>query len=114
VIYADPARGGAAGITSHVQKLGIADQLKTAIGAVRISGAIQGPAMSTRTGTQLMNAEPFPISESTARLARIAILWRGDEAARRSATADSSRFKAVLAALADVENPARAHLSLLR
>jgi hypothetical protein len=49
-----------------------------------------------------MNAEPFHISESTARLGRIAILWRGDEAARRSATADSSRFKAVFAALADV------------
>jgi len=49
-----------------------------------------------------MSAEPFPISESTARLGRIAILWRGDEAARRSATADNSRFKAVFAALADV------------
>jgi len=49
-----------------------------------------------------MNAEPFPTSESTARLGRIAILWRGDQAARRSATADSSRFKAVFAALADV------------
>ena len=35
-------------------------------------------------------------------LGRIAILWRGDEAARRSATADNSRFKAVFAALADV------------
>src|SRR5262249_21255834 len=50
----------------------------------------------------LMSAERFPISESTARLGRIAILWRGDEAARRSATADNSRFKAVFAALADV------------
>src|SRR5215469_16347823 len=50
----------------------------------------------------LMNAELFPTSESTARLGRIAILWRGDQAARRSATADSSRFKAVFAALADV------------
>src|SRR6516162_10217855 len=50
----------------------------------------------------LMSAEPFPISESTARLGRIAILWRGDEAARRSATADNSRFKAIFAALADV------------
>src|SRR5262249_29998540 len=29
-------------------------------------------------------------------------LWRGDEAARRGATADNSRFKAVFAALADV------------
>jgi hypothetical protein len=35
-------------------------------------------------------------------MGRIAILWRGDEAARRSATADGSRFKAVFAALADV------------
>jgi hypothetical protein len=50
----------------------------------------------------VMNAEPFPISETTARLGRIAILWRGDEAARRSATADNSRFKVVFAALADV------------
>jgi hypothetical protein len=41
-------------------------------------------------------------TESTARLGRVAILWRGDQAARRSATADSSRFKAVFAALADV------------
>jgi len=50
----------------------------------------------------LLSAEPLPISESTARLGRIAILWRGDEAARRSATADNSRLKAVFAALADV------------
>jgi Domain of unknown function (DUF6815) len=49
-----------------------------------------------------MTAEPFLMSESTARLGRIAILWRGDEAARRSATADNSRFKAVFAALGDV------------
>src|SRR5438270_13855286 len=40
--------------------------------------------------------------ESTARLGRIAILWRGDEVARRSANPDTSRFKAVFAALADV------------
>jgi hypothetical protein len=50
----------------------------------------------------LMSAEPFPISDSTAPLGRIAILWRGDEAARGSATADNSRFKPVFAALADV------------
>jgi hypothetical protein len=49
-----------------------------------------------------MNAEPFSMSEPTARLGRIAILWRGDEAARRSATPETSRFKAVFAALADV------------
>ena len=40
--------------------------------------------------------------EHTARLGRIAILWRGDEAARRGASPDASRFKAVFAALADV------------
>src|SRR6476619_6660015 len=44
----------------------------------------------------------FSMSEPTARLGRIAILWRGDEAARRSATPETSRFKAVFAALADV------------
>ena len=40
--------------------------------------------------------------EPTARLGRIAILWRGDEAARRSASPETSRFKAVFAALAKV------------
>src|SRR6266850_2037596 len=50
----------------------------------------------------IMNAEPVSMSEPTARLGRIAILWRGDEAARRSATLDTSRFKAVFAALADM------------
>jgi hypothetical protein len=40
--------------------------------------------------------------EPTARLGRIAILWRGDEAARRSASPETSRFKAVFGALADV------------
>src|ERR1700675_676434 len=50
----------------------------------------------------IMNAEPVSMSEPTARLGHIAILWRGDEAARRSATPDTSRFKAVFAALADV------------
>ena len=40
--------------------------------------------------------------QPTARLGRIAILWRGDEAARRNASAETSRFKAVFAALADV------------
>jgi len=49
-----------------------------------------------------MNAEPFSISRPTARLGRVAILWRGDDAARRSATPDTSRFKTVFAALADV------------
>src|SRR5215469_3619428 len=50
----------------------------------------------------IMSAEPFSISQSTTRLGRIAILWRGDEAARRSARPDTSRFKAVFAALANV------------
>src|SRR5262245_50768318 len=49
-----------------------------------------------------MNAEPFSMSEPRARLGRIVILWRGDEAARRSATPETSRFKAVFAALADI------------
>lgn len=46
--------------------------------------------------------EPFSTSKATASLGRIAILWRGDEAARRSATPETSRFKAIFAALADV------------
>ena len=46
-------------------------------------------------------SEPIA-SEPTARLGRIAILWRGDEAARRSAAPETSRFKAVFAALAEV------------
>ena len=49
-----------------------------------------------------MTAEPFSMSEPPVRLGRIAILWRGDDAARRVATPDTSRFKAVFAALADV------------
>src|SRR4029077_10780265 len=52
--------------------------------------------------------------EPTARLGRIAILWRGDEAARRSATPETSRFKAVFAALADVgvdANPGEAMIN---
>ena len=39
--------------------------------------------------------------ESPARPGRVAILWRGDEAARRSASANTGRFAAVFAALAD-------------
>jgi len=50
-----------------------------------------------------MNAEPFSVSKSTDRLGRIAILWRGDEVARRAAAPDTSRFKAVFAALADID-----------
>ena len=39
--------------------------------------------------------------KSTARLGRVAILWRGDEEARRTAVPENSRFKAVFKALAD-------------
>ena len=45
---------------------------------------------------------PLAMSKPTARLGRIAILWRGDAAARHSATPQTSRFKAIFAALADV------------
>ena len=38
----------------------------------------------------------------TAHLGRIGVLWRGDEATRRSASPETSRFKAVFAAFADV------------
>src|SRR2546429_1451433 len=50
----------------------------------------------------IKNAEPYSMSAPNARLGRIAILWRGDEAARGTANPDTSRFKAVFAALADV------------
>jgi hypothetical protein len=40
--------------------------------------------------------------EPTTRVGRIAILWRGDEMVRRTASPKSSRFSAVFAALADV------------
>lgn len=49
-----------------------------------------------------MNAAPVSISNPRARLGRVAILWRGDDAARRSTTPETSRFKAVFAALAEV------------
>ncbi|HEU5277240.1 MAG TPA: Cj0069 family protein [Xanthobacteraceae bacterium] len=49
-----------------------------------------------------MNAEPLSVSKPTARLGRIAILWRGDEPARRTAASETSRFKAIFAALADI------------
>lgn len=35
------------------------------------------------------------MSEPTARLGRVAILWRGDEAACRGVTLETSRFKAM-------------------
>jgi len=46
--------------------------------------------------------QPAIMSETTAHLGRIAILWRGDEAARRSVTPETSRFKAIFAALANL------------
>ena len=49
-----------------------------------------------------MSAEPFPCLSPKHRLGRVAILWRGDEATRRGATPETSRFKAVFSALADV------------
>ena len=42
------------------------------------------------------------MSELTARLGRIAILWRGDGVTRRTVTPDTSRFKAVFSALEHV------------
>jgi hypothetical protein len=41
------------------------------------------------------------IPKSTAHLGRVAILWRGDEAVRRSVAPETSRFKAIFAALVD-------------
>jgi hypothetical protein len=46
-----------------------------------------------------MNAEPSSMSKTSVRNGRVAILWRGDEAARRTATPDTSRMKAIFAAL---------------
>jgi hypothetical protein len=42
------------------------------------------------------------MSKPTTRLGRIAILWRGDEEARRNASPETGRFKEVFAALDDV------------
>src|SRR5215813_9773072 len=71
-------------------------------------------------------AEPLTMSQPSPRLGRVAILWRGDDAERRSAALESSRFKAVFAALAeigvdaepvvyedDVIDAVRAHLAAL-
>jgi hypothetical protein len=41
------------------------------------------------------------MSDLRDRLGRVAILWRGDEAARRGVTPENSRFKAIFAALAE-------------
>src|SRR5262245_38510123 len=71
-----------------------------------------------------MNVEPLSMSEPKASLGRVAILWRGDEAARRGVTPETSRFKAIFAPLAhigvdaepavhegDVPSAVRAHLT---
>jgi hypothetical protein len=42
------------------------------------------------------------MSQPDERLGRIALLWRGDEGARRGVTAETSRFKDIFAALAEV------------
>ena len=46
-----------------------------------------------------MNTQPYSTPAPTTRLGRVAILWRGDEAARRNVTPETSRLKAVFAAL---------------
>src|SRR5215216_6172936 len=50
----------------------------------------------------IRKAEFLSMPKPAARLGRIAILWRGDEVARRSAAPGTSRFKAVFASLAHV------------
>jgi hypothetical protein len=50
----------------------------------------------------MMNAQPFSMREPASRLGRVGILWHGDEAARRDATPETSRFRAVFAAIAEV------------
>ena len=47
------------------------------------------------------------MSRPPRQLGHVAILWRGDEAARRNARPETSRFKAVFAALEDVGVNAR-------
>jgi hypothetical protein len=49
----------------------------------------------------MMNTEPLSMSEHTSHLGCIGILWRGDAEAQRDATPETSRFKAVFAALAE-------------
>ena len=57
----------------------------------------------TRAGQAIRPGGPVVTREGpTARLGRVAILWRGDESARQSIKPESSRFKAVFAALAAV------------
>jgi hypothetical protein len=51
-----------------------------------------------------MDPEPFPISKDITNLVPIAILWRGDEAERRSATPHNRRFKGVFARLDELDD----------
>src|SRR5580693_2941030 len=76
-------------------------QAPGAIQTVSRPSPAHGPRMRAAR-SMIVNAEPFSMSQHTERLGRVAILWRGDEAARRSASPQTSRFKAVFAALADI------------
>ncbi len=49
-----------------------------------------------------MSAASFLMSDIAACVGRVAILWRGDEEARRNALPETSRFKAIFTALGDV------------
>ena len=64
----------------------------TSISSDRLS-RLTGPANATSL---------IDIRMAKTQLGRIALLWRDDEAARRSASPETSRFKDVFAALADV------------
>jgi hypothetical protein len=59
---------------------------------------MHSPSKSLLSGDGI--AGPSAMPKSTARLGRVAILWRGDEAERGSANLETSRFKAVFTALA--------------
>jgi hypothetical protein len=69
--------------------------------AIGFQDKIVGRPRAHAGRSTIMNAEPFSMSKPTARIGRVAILWRGDEAARRGITAETSRFKAVFTALSD-------------
>jgi hypothetical protein len=55
--------------------------------------------VETRTRADIHDGQEHQRLQSKA---RVGILWRGDEAARRSATPETSRFKAVFSTLVDV------------
>ena len=84
---------------------GVQDYLDHRVGKARgrtSASASSSPPDPPPSMTCADHMEPLSVSEPKVRLRRIAILWRGDEAARRNATPETSRFKAVFAALADV------------